>query len=369
MTETPRIKYNPRLATLLRWIVVALYMGAVAFLTLSPGHRVASLTLPIRHFDKLAHTAMHGGLAFLFCWALRYRFRHRLWLLYVVIISHGYGTLMELGQYHMPYGRTFSWGDIMANTVGAILAVGLLGLYQGWKERDSSLKPTEPAAATRQTADRSASLNAKRLFDLASASLGLLALSPLLLIVALLVRLYHGSPVLFRQTRPGLGGQPFELLKFRTMTEQRDESGELLPDEQRLTRLGRFLRTTSLDELPELINVVKGDMSLVGPRPLLMRYLERYTPEQARRHQARPGITGWAQVNGRNAITWDQKFEYDVWYVEHQNFWLDLKILLLTLRQVVARKGISADDHATMPEFMGEERERANRERQGKGAY
>ena len=348
MTETPRIKYNPRLATILRWTVVVAYMGLIAFLTLSPGRMVAAFTLSIRHFDKLGHAVLHGGLAVLICWALRYRFRHRLWLLYVVAASHIYGTLMELGQYYMPYGRTFSWGDIAANTIGATVAVGLLGLRQSWKEYQSRRPPPLKLTDHRTIGDL-----LKRWFDLTAASLGLLALSPLLMVLAILVRIRHGSPVLFRQIRPGLGGRPFVLLKFRTMTDQRDQDGELLPDEQRLTGLGRFLRNTSLDEFPELINVVRGDMSLVGPRPLLMRYLDRYTPEQTRRHQVRPGVTGWAQVNGRNAITWDEKFKYDVWYVDNRGFWLDLKILLLTVWQVVARKGISADDHATMPEFMG----------------
>lgn len=194
----------------------------------------------------------------------------------------------------------------------------------------------------------------KRLFDIVASGLGLLALSPLLLILATWIRLRMGSPVLFRQTRPGLHGTPFELLKFRTMTDQRDTDGELLPDEQRLTAPGRFLRATSLDELPELINVLRGDMSLVGPRPLLMRYLDRYTPEQFRRHEARPGITGWAQINGRNAMSWPEKFRHDVWYVDHQALRLDIKILMITIWQVVRREGISAEDHATMPEFMGE---------------
>ena len=197
----------------------------------------------------------------------------------------------------------------------------------------------------------------KRIFDFAAAFCGLVLLSPLLLTIALLIRWRLGRPVLFKQTRPGLKNQPFNLLKFRTMTDKRDDSGKLLPDSKRLTALGLLLRQTSLDELPELINVLKGDMSLVGPRPLLMRYLNRYTPEQARRHEVRPGITGWAQINGRNAMTWEAKFEHDIWYVDHHTFWLDLKILMITGWQVIRRDGISAEGHATMPEFMGSDHE------------
>lgn len=193
----------------------------------------------------------------------------------------------------------------------------------------------------------------KRLFDLTAAGVGLVALSPLLLILILLVRLKLGSPVFFAQIRPGLHGKPFKMLKFRTMTEARDPEGNLLPDAVRLTRLGKFLRSTSLDELPELWNVFTGEMSLVGPRPLLMEYLPRYNEHQARRHEVRPGITGWAQVNGRNAISWDQKFDYDVWYVENQSFWLDLKILLMTVGKVLRRDGISAAGEATMERFTG----------------
>jgi len=193
----------------------------------------------------------------------------------------------------------------------------------------------------------------KRLFDLLAASLGLLVISPVLLAVAILVRIYHGSPVLFGQKRPGLHGQPFRIFKFRTMTDARAADGSPLPDEQRLTRLGRFLRASSLDELPELFNVLRGEMSLVGPRPLLMQYLERYSPEQSRRHDVLPGITGWVQVNGRNALTWEDKFRLDVWYVDHWSFWLDLKILFLTVSKVFKREGISQPGHATMEEFMG----------------
>jgi len=176
---------------------------------------------------------------------------------------------------------------------------------------------------------------------------------PVLLIVAGLVRLNSGRPVFFRQLRPGLGGRPFELLKFRTMTDEKNEEGQLLPDEKRLTGFGKFLRRTSLDELPELINVLRGEMSLVGPRPLLTEYLGRYTPEQARRHEVKPGITGWAQVNGRNAITWEEKFELDVWYVDHMGFWLDIKILAMTVWKVLRGEGISQSGCATMEKFMG----------------
>jgi len=193
----------------------------------------------------------------------------------------------------------------------------------------------------------------KRLLDLAITIPALIILLPVLALVALLVRIKLGSPVLFRQQRPGLYGKPFTIYKFRTMTDARDAQGNLLPDGQRLTSLGRFLRSTSLDELPELFNVLKGEMSLVGPRPLLMRYLDRYMPEQMRRHEVKPGITGWAQVNGRNAITWEQKFALDVWYVDHWSLRLDLKIITLTAWKILAREGISQPGQATMEEFMG----------------
>ena len=191
----------------------------------------------------------------------------------------------------------------------------------------------------------------KRSLDLALTLLALLALSPVLAVLALLVRLRLGAPVLFRQPRPGLGGRPFTIYKFRTMTNARDAAGRFLSDAERLTKFGRFLRSTSLDELPELINVLKGEMSLVGPRPLMVRYLECYTPEQARRHEGRPGITGWAQVNGRNALTWEEKFRLDVWYVDHISFWLDLKIMALTAWKIIRREGISQPGQATMEEF------------------
>lgn len=194
----------------------------------------------------------------------------------------------------------------------------------------------------------------KRLFDLAVAVPALVVLGPVLGVLALLVRWQLGAPVLFRQQRPGLHGRPFTLYKFRTMIEARDAEGHLLPDAQRLTPFGRFLRSTSLDELPELFNVVRGDMSLVGPRPLLMQYLERYTPTQRRRHEVRPGITGWAQVNGRNALDWPQRLALDVWYVDHLSFALDLRIIFITMVKILRREGISEPGQATMREFMGE---------------
>ncbi|WP_369410406.1 sugar transferase [Neiella litorisoli] len=193
----------------------------------------------------------------------------------------------------------------------------------------------------------------KRLLDLFAAIVALLLLWPVLLIVALLVAVKLGRPVLFSQVRPGKHGRPFKMYKFRTMTDARDDSGELLPDSERLTSFGRFLRSTSLDELPELWNVLVGNMSLVGPRPLLMEYLPLYSEHQRRRHEMPPGITGWAQVNGRNAISWQQKFDYDVWYVDHQSIWLDLKIIWLTVLKVIKRDGISGEGEATMSKFEG----------------
>ena len=191
---------------------------------------------------------------------------------------------------------------------------------------------------------------AKRAMDLVLAILGLVLLSPLLLVLAALVRFKLGSPVFFVQERPGLHGRLFRIIKFRTMVLGASD------DEARLTRFGRMLRAASLDELPELINVVKGEMSLVGPRPLLAKYLPLYSPFQARRHEVRPGITGWAQVNGRNEVSWVERFEMDVWYVDNASVWLDAKILVLTLAKVVRRSGISAEGHATMPEFLGSEK-------------
>ena len=193
----------------------------------------------------------------------------------------------------------------------------------------------------------------KRLFDVLVAGAALVALSPLILATAIAVRLAMGSPVLFRQVRPGLGGRPFKLVKFRTMLNAVDASGKPLSDAERLTRFGRFLRASSLDELPQLWNVLRGDMSLVGPRPLLMQYLPLYSAEQARRHEVRPGLTGWSQVNGRNALGWDEKFDLDVWYVDNRSFALDLKILLKTALQLLRPRGVSAAGHDTMPEFRG----------------
>lgn len=193
----------------------------------------------------------------------------------------------------------------------------------------------------------------KRLFDFLVALFALSLLSPAILITGLLIRFKLGSPILFTQDRPGLNGTIFKMMKFRTMLDGKDKHGNLLPDDERMTKFGTFLRSTSLDELPGLFNVLKGDMSLVGPRPLLVQYLPLYNKEQARRHNVRPGITGWAQVNGRNAISWEQKFELDVWYVDNQSFLLDLKILLLTVKKVFVREGISADGHVTIEPFKG----------------
>lgn len=193
----------------------------------------------------------------------------------------------------------------------------------------------------------------KRLFDLLLSFGLLLVLALPLLLLWGLVRYKLGSPVLFRQVRPGLHGRPFMMVKFRTMTDERGTDGEMLPDTQRLTPFGRFLRATSLDELPELWNVLRGEMSLVGPRPLLMEYLPLYSPEQVRRHEVRPGVTGWAQVNGRNALSWEERFKLDIWYVDHRSLWLDLRILWLTVRKVIVREGISAQGEATMPRFTG----------------
>ena len=193
----------------------------------------------------------------------------------------------------------------------------------------------------------------KRVFDVVVSAIALVALAPVMGLIALAVWRTMGRPVLFRQVRPGLHGKPFVMYKFRTMRDLRDAEGKLLPDEMRLTPFGRWLRATSLDELPELVNVLRGEMSLVGPRPLLMEYLERYTPEQARRHEVKPGITGWAQVHGRNNLSWDERFKLDVWYVDNWSLWLDVKILWRTLWMVLRREGISAQGHATMPEFRG----------------
>jgi sugar transferase EpsL len=191
----------------------------------------------------------------------------------------------------------------------------------------------------------------KRLFDVTCALIGLILFCPIIGFVAILVRFKLGSPVIFKQQRPGLHSKPFYVYKFRTMTDHRDSCGELFPDHLRLTPFGQLLRKWSLDELPQLVNVLKGDLSLVGPRPLLMEYLELYTEEQARRHDVRPGITGWAQVNGRNAISWEEKFALDVWYVDHQSFWLDMKILFMTFIKVVRSEGVSQQGSATVEKF------------------
>jgi len=196
-------------------------------------------------------------------------------------------------------------------------------------------------------------MSIKRLFDITAATAALVALAPVYAITAHKVKKNLGSPVLFRQTRPGLNGKPFEMIKFRTMRDAVDSSGNPLPDSERLTPFGQMLRSSSLDELPELVNVIKGDMSLVGPRPLLMEYLPLYNAEQARRHEVKPGITGWAQVNGRNAISWDEKFALDTWYVDNQSLWLDIKILLRTVRKVIKAEDISAKNHVTVENFRG----------------
>ena len=193
----------------------------------------------------------------------------------------------------------------------------------------------------------------KRCFDIVVSLFGLIFFGPLFVLIAIIVYFKMGRPVLFKQDRPGMNGEIFRMYKFRTMRDGFDKAGNVLPDAERLTGFGDFLRASSLDELPELINVLKGEMSLVGPRPLLVRYLERYSAEQMRRHEAKPGITGWAQVNGRNAISWTQKFSYDVWYVDNHSFWLDMKILFMTFFKVFKKEGISSDSHVTMEEFMG----------------
>lgn len=200
----------------------------------------------------------------------------------------------------------------------------------------------------------------KRAFDIVVSGIAGIVLSPFIAVIALLLRWQLGSPVLFRQMRPGKNAKPFEMLKFRTMTDARDGEGRLLPDADRLTPFGRFLRSTSLDELPELWNVLKGDMSLVGPRPLLMEYLPLYSPEQARRHEVRPGVTGWAQVNGRNALSWEEKFALDIWYVDNRSFRLDLRIIVMTIGKVLKRSGIAADGEATMPRFKGQQKEKSH---------
>ncbi|ENF7323660.1 sugar transferase [Vibrio cholerae] len=203
----------------------------------------------------------------------------------------------------------------------------------------------------------------KRLFDFLVSLTALILLSPIIALVAWRIRKNLGSPVLFRQTRPGLDGKPFEMVKFRTMKDAVDEQGNPLPDSERMTPFGNKLRNSSLDELPELWNVLKGEMSLVGPRPLLMQYLPLYSKEQARRHDVRPGVTGWAQINGRNAISWEEKFKLDVWYVDNRSFWLDLRILLLTVKKVFVKEGISADGHVTIAPFTGKAQQGTGNER------
>ncbi|MBI1793759.1 MAG: sugar transferase [Chloroflexi bacterium] len=198
----------------------------------------------------------------------------------------------------------------------------------------------------------------KRIFDLLATSLGLIVISPIIFLIAILVRVFLGTPILFRQQRPGFKGRPFYIYKFRTMTDARGPDGNLLPDSARLTRFGRFLRSLSLDELPELFNILRGEMSLVGPRPLLMEYLPLYSPEQMRRHDAHPGLTGWAQINGRNAIDWPTRFALDVWYVDHWSFWLDIKILFLSLWKVIRREGVSQPGQATTEYFTGNEEQK-----------
>ncbi len=193
----------------------------------------------------------------------------------------------------------------------------------------------------------------KRILDLIAACLVFIVFSPVLIVLIICVRIKLGSPVFFRQIRPGMHGKPFTIYKFRTMKDTRDEKGILLPDADRMTSFGTFLRSSSLDELPELVNVIRGEMSIVGPRPLLMQYLDRYTPEQMRRHNVKPGLTGWAQVNGRNAITWEQKFKLDVWYVDHSSLWLDMKIILMTVVKALKREGINQPGQVTVEEFKG----------------
>jgi lipopolysaccharide/colanic/teichoic acid biosynthesis glycosyltransferase len=200
----------------------------------------------------------------------------------------------------------------------------------------------------------------KRAFDILVSTIALILLSPLIGVIAMTTYVTIGSPIFFRQPRPGYMARPFIINKFRTMNNARDKSGKLEPDEKRLTALGRFLRSTSLDELPELFNVLKGDMSLTGPRPLLMRYLDRYTPEQARRHELKPGISGWAQVNGRNSITWEDKFKLDLWYVDNQSIWLDLKIIAMTVFKVLKRDGISQPGHSSAKEFLPQQEQNCN---------
>lgn len=216
-----------------------------------------------------------------------------------------------------------------------------------------------PSSVINDVGDKIAGMSpVKRIFDLLATSLGLIVISPIIFLIAILVRVFLGTPILFRQQRPGFKGRPFYIYKFRTMTDARGPDGNLLPDSARLTRFGRFLRSLSLDELPELFNILRGEMSLVGPRPLLMEYLPLYSPEQMRRHDAHPGLTGWAQINGRNAIDWPTRFALDVWYVDHWSFWLDIKILFLSLWKVIRREGVSQPGQATTEYFTGNEEQK-----------
>ena len=257
--------------------------------------------------------------------------------------------------------KRLKWGEMRARWLG-VSSTGeywQMSLLIGWNRMQICRLPQYHLPELRgrrrwtQIMNNDENRFMKRFFDLAIAVSSVIILSPLLVLIGILVRLKIGSPVLFMQERPGLHARPFVIYKFRTMTDKRDGDGNLLPDGERLTRIGRFLRKTSLDELPELFNVVKGDMSLVGPRPLLMQYLDRYTQEQARRHEVKPGVTGWAQVNGRNAISWEDKFKLDVWYVDNWSLWLDVRIILITVWKVLRREGISAEGEATASEFMG----------------
>ncbi len=246
----------------------------------------------------------------------------------------------------------------------SIVAMAAIVLYQTMEVPSIARQPRWlPAMRFRLTESRPVvrrEYRFKRLVDVVLAACGLLVLAPVLAVISAAIYLTMGRPIFFTHVRAGAAGKSFKLLKFRSMTDARDADGNLLPDAARITRLGSFLRRSSLDELPELVNVLRGDMSLVGPRPLLLQYLPLYTPEQMRRHTVRPGITGWAQINGRNAISWEKKFEHDVWYVDHQSFWLDLKILFLTVWQVLRRDGISQPGHATADFFRGNSEQQQN---------
>lgn len=245
------------------------------------------------------------------------------------------------------------WRRLTMVTLAGIVVVGLIRLAMNTTTAYGLRLEPQGRSILSFNLAKAARLVAKRVMDIILASVALVLAGPVLLAIAAVIRVTIGGPVLFRQQRPGLHGKPFMMIKFRTMSDARDADGKLLPDAERLTRFGKLLRSTSLDELPELLNVLRGEMSLIGPRPLLMQYLDRYSPEQARRHEVRPGITGWAQINGRNAISWEQKFSLDVWYVDHHSLALDLKIMFLTVWKIVKREGISQPGQATMQEFMG----------------